>query len=526
VTYPGSGGPWQPNDPNQPGSGGLPAQPGYPPQGGYPPQQGGYQPQPGYPQPGYPQTGPQPTQGYPQSGPQPTQGYPQTGPQPAQGYPQTGPQPAQGYPQSGPQPMQYGQQYGQYGQPGGYPEQPKPKSRRGLIIGAIVAVIAIAAGSVVTVWALNRSDVQAGAPSPTAAADSLVNAINKGDLAGLFATLAPAESSVMVDLNKDMTEEFKRLEVYKSDADPSQIHGAEVKTSELKYDESGAEQVNDHLTITKLVGGKLILDSDVSKLPFTERFLEAAFPRGQASAKPEHEEIDIAEATRNGKEPIRIATVKVDDQWYPSLFYTIADYALLNSGKKWPDQGIANNGAKSPQDAVRDLAQAASDGNLERVIELLPPDEMGALHDAGPVLLAELGRPKPLGAKITKFSADTQDVTSGQKVVIKEFEAEAEGERVVVRRDGDCYSYQADGESGKFCGDQVADLLKEQDIPADARKALVNLASGMLKNTGIVTTEVDGKWYVSPLRSFTDVELTVLKSLTADDVYALLKLAG
>jgi hypothetical protein len=29
---------------------------------------------------------------------------------------------------------------------------------------------------------------------------------------------------------------------------------------------------------------------------------------------------------------------------------------------------------------------------------------------------------------------------------------------------------------------------------------------------------------VSPLRSFTDIEVTVLKSLTADDVYALLKL--
>ncbi|HET9142877.1 flagellar basal body protein FliL [Actinophytocola sp.] len=509
MTYPGSGGPWQPNDPNQPGTGGLPPQPGYPQQGGYPqqqgyPQQGGYYGQPG----GYQQ---QP--GYPQTGPQPTQGHPQTGPQPAQGYPQTGPQPT----------AQYGQ-YGQYGPPPGYPEQPQRKSRRGLIIGAIVAVIAIAAGSVVTVWALNRSDVQAGAPSPTAAADNLVNAINKGDLAGLFATLAPAESSVMVDLNKDMTEEFKRLEVYKPDADPSQISGADIRTSELKYDESGAEQVNDHLTITKLVGGKLILDSDVSKLPFTERFLEAAFPGG-LDAKPEHEEIDIAEATRNGKDPVRIATVKVDDQWYPSLFYTIADYALRDAGKDWPKQGIANKGAGSPQDAVRDLAQAASDGNIERVIELLPPDEMGALHDAGPVLLAELGKPDALGAKITKFEADTQDVTGGQKVVIKEFEAEAEGERVVVRRDGDCYSYEAEGESGKFCGDQVAELLKDEDVPPAARKALVNLASGMLKNTGIVTTQVDGKWYVSPLRTFTDIELTVFKSLTADDVYALLKLA-
>lgn len=519
MTYPGSGGPWQPNDPNQqPGSGPFPAQPGYPQQqpgypqqgGGYPQQGGGYPQQPGgYPQqqPGYPQQG-----GYPQSGGFP---YPQQG-----GYPQTGPQPTQGYPQPGF--LQTGPQPAQFGQPG-FPQQPQRKSRKGLIIGAIVAVIAVAAGSIVTVWALNRSDVQAGAPSPTAAADNLVNAINKGDLAGFFATLAPAESSIMVDLNKDMTEELKRLEVYKQDADPSQIQGAEVSTTDLKYDDSAAERVNDHLTITKLVGGKLTVDSDVSKLPFTERFLEAAFPQG-IDAKPEHEEIDIAEATNNGENPIRIATVKVDDQWYPSLFYTIADYALQDAKKDWPAQGIANNGAGNPTDAVKELAQAAADGNIERVIELLPPDEMGALHDAGPVLLEEMGRPKSTGVKITTFEAEVQDVTRGKKVVVTSLVAEADGERVTVRRDGDCYSYEADGENGKFCADQVAETIDE-DISGAAKDALVNLASGMLKNTGIVTTEVDGKWYVSPLRSFTDIELTVLKSLSADDVYALLELA-
>jgi hypothetical protein len=497
VTYPGSGGPWQPNDPNQ--QPGYPPQPGYGQQGGYPQQPGGYPP---YQQPGYPQTGPQPTQGY---------GYPQTGPQPAQSY---------GYPQTGPQPTQ---QYGQYGPPGFPPPQQK-KSRKGVIIGAIVAVVAIAAGSVVTVWALNRSDVKAGAPNPTAAADNLVSAINKGDLAGFFATLAPAEASVLVDLNKDMTNELKRLEVYKKDADPAQLRGAEIKTADLKYDEGAAEKVNDHLTITKLVGGKLILDSDVSKLPLTEKFLDAAFPRG-LEAKPSHEEIDIAKETRNGKKPIRIATVKVGDQWYPSLFYTIADYALQDAGKKWPAKGIADKGAGNPKDAVQELAEAAADADLERVIELLPPDEMGALHDAGTVLLQMAGRPKPQDIKITRFDADTQDVTGGKKVVIKALEADADGHHLTVRRDGDCYSYQADDESDKFCADEVAKMLNGKKLSGEARDALVHLASGMLKNTGIVTTNVDGKWYVSPLRSFTDVELTVLKSLTADDVYALLKLA-
>jgi hypothetical protein len=495
VTYPGSGGPWQPNDPNQqPGSGPFPAQPGYPQQ------QGGYSnPQSG----GFPQLG-----GYYQ---QPGQGYPQTGPQPAQGY---------GYPPTGPQPTM--QQYG----PPGYPEPPGKKSRKGLIIGAIVAVIAIAAGSVVTVWALNRSDVKAGAPSPTAAADLLVNAISKGDLAGLLASLSPSEAAVLVDLNKDLTEEFKRLEVYKPDADPSSIQGANVKTTDLKYDDGAAEKVNDHLTITKLVGGKLSIDSDASKLPFTDRFLEAAFPRG-LNSKPEHEEVDIAQATDNGKRPIRIATVKVNNQWYPSLFYTIADYGLQADKQDWPKEPIANNGTGSATDAVKEFAQATADRDLKRLIELLPPDEMGVLHDVGPVILdqAKIEGDNP-GIKITKFDADTQDVTAGKKVVVKDLEADADGgHHLTVRRDGDCYSYQADDENGKFCADQVTATLKDGNLSPEAKNALVHLASGMLKNTGIVTTQVDGKWYVSPLRSFTDIELTVFKSLSADDFYALLKVA-
>src|SRR5439155_5524716 len=99
----------------------------------------------------------------------------------------------------------------------------------------------------------------------------------------------------------------------------------------------------------------------------------------------------------------------------------------------------------------------AADGNLERVIELLPPDEMGALHDTGPVLLEMAGHPENQGIKITKFDADTQDVTGGTKVVIKELEAEADGgHHLTVRRDGDCYSYQADDESDKFCAEQIA----------------------------------------------------------------------
>jgi hypothetical protein len=122
---------------DQPQGGGYgQPQPGPPPQGGgygqpqQPPQQGGYgQPQPQ--QPGY--------------------GYPQQAPPPAAPYGQ----PPQQQPGYGQQPQQpgYGQQppYGQMPQQGGYgyPQPPQGSGngkRNGIIIGVVVALVAVGAG--------------------------------------------------------------------------------------------------------------------------------------------------------------------------------------------------------------------------------------------------------------------------------------------------------------------------------------------------------------------------------------------
>ena len=55
----------------------------------------------------------------------------------------------------------------------------------------------------------------------------------------------------------------------------------------------------------------------------------------------------------------------------------------------------------------------------------------------------------------------------------------------------------------------------------DLKQALTNLASGLMKNTGVVATEVDGKWYVSPLRTYTELGLSAISDLTPEDVIAL-----
>ncbi|WP_051766102.1 hypothetical protein [Saccharothrix syringae] len=477
MTYPGNGGEWQP-------------------------QQNPYgQPQQG----GYPQTGPQghPQQGYPQQG-QPPQGFPQ------QGYPQ------QGFPQ-----QQYGQQYGQppIGYVGG---EPPKKKRTGLVVTAVVAVLALAAGTVATVWALRSSGTQAGAESPSAAANNLLNGLTSGDVLGIANGLAPAEATLIKDYLEASTSEAKRLGIFKSDADPNKMTGLEMKVEGVKFDDAAAVRVNDHLTINKVVEGKLTVTSDAKKIPLTDKLVDA-LGADFAKAEPQTETIDFAEvkAERDGK-PIGIATIKVDDEWYPSIFYTIANVALEEEDLEWPAQGIAPAGAGSAEDAAKQIVEKALDGDIRGVIALLPPDEMGVLQDVGPVILDQVGEVPATDAKLISLETDSKDVTGGKQLTIRKLVLEVDGEQGEITRDGDCYTAKAEGQTQRLCADEIAELVEQQggrDIPAAAVDVIARVGSRVLKDgIGVVATEVDGKWYVSPFRTYSELYLTLLRGLEAKDV--------
>ncbi|MFE2754842.1 flagellar basal body protein FliL [Actinosynnema sp. NPDC059335] len=490
MTYPGGGGGEWPPQNNPYGQ----------PQGGYPQQPGGY-----------PQTGPQPQQGFPQGG------YPQTGPQ---GFAQ---------PQHPGQQPGFGQQppYGQppYGFAGG---EPPKKKRTGLVITAVVAVLALAAGTVATVWALRSSDdVAAGAESPSTAANNLLSALGSGDVLGIMNGLAPAEAKLSKDYTEATVDEAKRLEILKKDADPNKLTGVQIKSEGIKFDDAAAEKVNDHLTINKVVEGKITITSDVKQIPLTDKLVDALGAELQ-QAGTETETLDFAKekADRGGK-PIGIATIKVGDEWYPSLFYTIANAALEQEDLKWPAQGIAPAGAGSPNDAAKQLVEKALAGDVEGVIALLPPDEMGVLQDVGPVILDQVGRTPATGAKLVELETDAKDVKGGTQLTIRKLVVEAEGEQVEISRDGDCYSATVQGQSQRLCADEIAQLVEQQggrNIPSAAVDVIARVGAQVLKDgVGVVATEVDGKWYVSPFRTYSELFLTLMRGLEPKDIDELIK---
>lgn len=127
---------------------------------------------------------------------------------------------------------------------------------------------------------------------------------------------------------------------------------------------------------------------------------------------------------KNDGKPFRVATVKRGDNWYVSFFYTIADNATQEAGLPNPTAAdvIPAAGASSPEGAVDALFKAAQSGDLAGIIAVTPPDEMGALHDYGKLLLQQAdsgsleGDMQDLGFTISDTELDVSDVTGGKKV--------------------------------------------------------------------------------------------------------------
>ncbi|TCP50845.1 hypothetical protein EV191_107109 [Tamaricihabitans halophyticus] len=471
MTYPGSGGQWQPQQPPQYPQQQYPQQPGW--QQGPPP---GQQPPPGYQPPAQFGANPPP--------PQDPGGFPQPG----------------------------------------APEPPKRK-RTGLIIGVIVAVVVAAGGITAGIWALNSSNnVAAGAANPTEAATNLVNSVGNGDVAGMLTSLTPGEAELANDMMNDTVDELKRLEVLSDQADPSNVSGIELKSENLKFDESAEEKVNDRVTITKLVDGKLTVSADLSQIPLAEGFMQQVAPEGLPTGQ-QTQTIDIGQQVRSSGEPIRIATVQTDDEWHPSLFYTVADYALTEQGMSWPKDQIAPKGADSPEQAVEEVVKAAGSADVQRIIELLPPDEMAVLHDVGPLLLDAIGS-GPAGPQldVNALETSTEEVTGGTKVIVTSFDGTVNGQQIQARHAGDCIEINMPGQQGKMCGDDLAaEIQQDETLPPQVADTLSQVFGKLMsEGMGVVTTEVDGKHYLSPMRSMGESVLTLLRAFEPADIRELI----
>jgi hypothetical protein len=488
---------------------------------------------PGQEGPGYGPPGPPPGSGGPGYGPgpygPPTGGYP--GPPTQQVPPPYGPPPGGQHtatlpaPHGGPPPDWPPPPGGPHTPPGGPPPPPggghapppswnaPPRRRTPLVITAVVLVLALGAGVFGLVsWLNNRG----GADSPAAAVQLLAGDLAAQNYLDAASRLHPAEATLAADLESVIGDELVRLEVLRPDAELTQ---GSVEVRDLRLDEAAAEQVRDNVVINQVVGGTITLDQGTGDLPFTDSFIQHAFPDGAPPAG-EPTTIDLAEEVARNGEPIRVASVQVDGEWYVSAFYTLADYALRDAGLSWPSGTVPAVGAATPQDAVRDSVQAALDGDVRRLIELTAPDELQVLHDVGEVLVAE-AQTEPSGARLLELETTETDVRGRTAVQLSRAVIEVEGEQLTLTRDGECLTATpASGGPERFCAADVLDEVGGSGDPTLERLAPA-LAQTVL-DLQVVTSEVDGAHYVSPGQTVIELYGSVLGTLQPQDVRDLL----
>jgi hypothetical protein len=301
-----------------------------------------------------------------------------------------------------------------------------------------------------------------------------------------------------------------------------------IKASDLTFGSKPVE-INDHVRVVEVTGGRIAVDADLARAPFTKDFLAAV--GGVPSDSHTSTTVDIAQHVRDSGTPVRIATQQVDGKWYPSLLYTIADNATTSSGLQAPSAAdrIPAAGASSPDDAVKSFVEALLQADVQRAAELLSPDELAVVHDYGKLILDRIHY-SAVHAEIRDITFTDTPGDDGTRVTLKSIEVVGpDGSVIKAAVDGDCTDVTVQGQSKRFCAADLIDQLGGafgRSLTSAQRTALTHLFSGATKAAGLETTQIDGKWYLNPVRSYFSLADALLSGLQGNDGQVLLQMVA
>jgi hypothetical protein len=438
---------------------------------------------------------------------------------------------------------------------------PAPPRRHGRLIGSTVAVVLLAGGGVASYVAFAGSD--SGTDSPKGAVQKVITDLEHADLVGFVDDLAPGERTALAAPIRDDVGSLKRLGVLSGSADPSAVSGFSFKANDFVYADKTI-RINDHVQLVQITGGSVDVSADAAKLPLTKRILQ--FAGGSASATHEHHTI-----AADGK-PVRIAAQQVGGKWYASLFYTAADQAAGGHSPKASD-AVPAKGAANARAAVQNLVRAALNGDLRAALELVSPAELGAVHDYGGLILDRTPGWHRAPVRLTTLDLTTTPIADGGvRVGLHRLVAAGGGQRLSVTIDNGCVRVAGGGTTKKVCAADAADLVTDflgaascavsssvidggfgsesgsgsangplndggvsisndsgsgacqpLEFTPGQKRAITDIFRAITQ-IGVTTAQVDGSWYVTPVRTFADEGATVLSNLKGDDLFQLARL--
>jgi len=426
-----------------------------------------------------------------------------------------------------------------------------PRGRIAVRVAAVALALGLAGGG--AALAINAGSSSGGADTPEAAVQQLLDSLSNEDILGAAELVDPSERATLVDSGVSISEQLVRLEVLSPDLDLNALSGVDLRFDNIKL---RAVPVRADVTQVFIDGGSSRASVDVSKLPLGKLITDRA-PADWLTFS------DSVGSPIGSTFPI--AVVKRSGHWYVSLWYSVAENARIAAGEPMPS--VADRpvpiGADSPEAAVERLIREGLRLDPRTVIGMLDPEEMAALYDYSPLFLPQA---EAAANDVLQTAADNGLEWSLDSISLS---STPDGDLASVRLDGfdarltgpdaNGHAVLADGKfavdatvtTTDYMGDPITTtygihdgcIVTESDNPdmgpsfnsCDGSNGPAFLGGGIFgggilglpeqvitsANTtdfGVVAHKVDGKWFVSPIRTITTAAITGLESLNPDDL--------
>ena len=408
---------------------------------------------------------------------------------------------------------------------------------RGKLVGGIVGVVALLGAGAFAAVKIGANDDDGGAASPTEVGTQLIAALDNEDLLGVIDLLLPGERDTFRQPFIDLIGNLKRIEVLDASASTDQIGGVDIQFTDVSVRD---EPTNVADISNIFLSGSASVAVDGTSVPLGSLLIDEAF----GGDRPKMDEPAKANEFTN----TRLTVVEREGRWYLSLFYTAAEASRGDAAI--PEVGVVAAGAATPESAVDAMLQAISDQNLTTLIASLDPTEAEALQRYAPLFLDDAQSTVGDADIIWKLTDRTYSVEgSGDRRSVGidtfTFTGSASGDTAIGGGDsgnGDqsatiTYSHGCLG--GTIFGEDFPDCTLQTDAanniidqlgagdPATGQQLAdsVRAAFADFSPTGIAVHEVNGTWFVSPLRTAFDLVDAGLSALDHAEITAVIDAA-
>jgi hypothetical protein len=371
----------------------------------------------------------------------------------------------------------------------------------------MVVVAGLLATAVVGTLVFRSISQSGGAGDPESAVQRLADAVTAEDPVAAIAALDPSEVRTLGQFYKDTQTQAEKLGLTEDD---KAFGGVDLRLEGLEYE---VEKLGDDVAKVTVTDGELHWDVE------TEDFGPLVRDGVDEDQYDDSGSVDQKELRyqRDGDDTDRdpfIMVVKRNGGWYVSPFFTLAEYVVDIGGFQKGDFDEEMKGkatAESPEDAVRDLADAVEKVDAGEVIDVLASDAdvlrayRGAITEAFETSLADCEDDCATDVEVSidelELSSETVGADSAKVTITK-----ASGSATYTDEDGDPAESAFDYDGTCITVTDKGDT--EEPACFDEQTERFGLDA-----TFLMAVKEDGRWAVSPVATYLEYGRLVVESL-------------